>query len=254
MRRIKFSANVCPNSSIIIIIDSMTSVFNTDASLPYNHDLFESLIVKKRIKMDGKGNYCCLTTIIPSVAYSRKLRIYHMSEGYALVIPGNRGNIWLVVAFVGASSSSLSAVRTAYLSYSGRSCHSFVHQRIEKKQQLKMQVVAELTATTLSTHFLLRTSGNPVVVIVLSHRAKASLIDWIPVACRLCAVRLATFVKESLKGGVGLCLSYAPTAVCLQCPQRGYKFGRKISGGQRALKFLTINSQTQSLYQEKRPM
>ncbi|KER32035.1 hypothetical protein T265_01813 [Opisthorchis viverrini] len=29
---------------IIIIIDSMTSVFNTDASLPYNHDLFESLI------------------------------------------------------------------------------------------------------------------------------------------------------------------------------------------------------------------
>ncbi|KAG5451742.1 hypothetical protein CSKR_109171 [Clonorchis sinensis] len=34
---------------IIIIIDSMTSVFNTDASLPYNHDLFESLIVKKRI-------------------------------------------------------------------------------------------------------------------------------------------------------------------------------------------------------------
>ncbi|KER23118.1 hypothetical protein T265_08926 [Opisthorchis viverrini] len=25
----------------------MTSVFNTDASLPYNHDLFESLIVKR---------------------------------------------------------------------------------------------------------------------------------------------------------------------------------------------------------------
>ncbi|GAA49326.1 hypothetical protein CLF_102871 [Clonorchis sinensis] len=32
-----------------ITIDSMTSVFSTDASLPYNHDLFESLIVKKRI-------------------------------------------------------------------------------------------------------------------------------------------------------------------------------------------------------------
>ncbi|KER24640.1 hypothetical protein T265_07738 [Opisthorchis viverrini] len=31
----------------------MTSVFNTDASLPYNHDLFESLIVKKRVKVDG---------------------------------------------------------------------------------------------------------------------------------------------------------------------------------------------------------
>ncbi|KER22840.1 hypothetical protein T265_09147 [Opisthorchis viverrini] len=33
----------------IIIIDSMTSVFNADASPPYNHDLFESLIVKKTI-------------------------------------------------------------------------------------------------------------------------------------------------------------------------------------------------------------
>ncbi|KER19633.1 hypothetical protein T265_11645 [Opisthorchis viverrini] len=32
------------------IIGSMTSVFNIDASLPYNHDLFESLIVKKRVK------------------------------------------------------------------------------------------------------------------------------------------------------------------------------------------------------------
>ncbi|KAG5452473.1 hypothetical protein CSKR_201689, partial [Clonorchis sinensis] len=51
--------------AIIIIIDSMTSVFNTDASLPYNHDLFESLRVKRRIKMDGEGTYCCLTTIIP---------------------------------------------------------------------------------------------------------------------------------------------------------------------------------------------
>ncbi|GAA53784.1 hypothetical protein CLF_111129 [Clonorchis sinensis] len=36
--------------SFIIIIDSMTSVFNTDASLPYNHDFFESLIVKKKNK------------------------------------------------------------------------------------------------------------------------------------------------------------------------------------------------------------
>ncbi|KER22875.1 hypothetical protein T265_09111 [Opisthorchis viverrini] len=30
---------------IIIINDSMTSVFNTNASLPYSHDLFESLIM-----------------------------------------------------------------------------------------------------------------------------------------------------------------------------------------------------------------
>ncbi|KER24403.1 hypothetical protein T265_07917 [Opisthorchis viverrini] len=36
-------------------IDSMTSVFNTDSSLPYNHDLFESLIVKKRVKVDREG-------------------------------------------------------------------------------------------------------------------------------------------------------------------------------------------------------
>ncbi|GAA57393.1 hypothetical protein CLF_112658 [Clonorchis sinensis] len=41
-----------------IIIDSMTSVFNTDASLPYNHDLFESLIAKKRIKPPGSASYC----------------------------------------------------------------------------------------------------------------------------------------------------------------------------------------------------
>ncbi|KER33418.1 hypothetical protein T265_12622, partial [Opisthorchis viverrini] len=33
----------------------MTSVLNTNASLPYSHDLFESLIVKKRIKVDGGG-------------------------------------------------------------------------------------------------------------------------------------------------------------------------------------------------------
>ncbi|KAG5454967.1 hypothetical protein CSKR_105904 [Clonorchis sinensis] len=42
--------DVEPHIYIIIIVDSMTLVFNTDASLPYNHDLFESLIVKKRIK------------------------------------------------------------------------------------------------------------------------------------------------------------------------------------------------------------
>ncbi|GAA57616.1 hypothetical protein CLF_112974, partial [Clonorchis sinensis] len=35
---------------LFIIIDNTTSGFNADASLPYNQDLFESLIVKKRIK------------------------------------------------------------------------------------------------------------------------------------------------------------------------------------------------------------
>ncbi|GAA50978.1 pangolin, partial [Clonorchis sinensis] len=58
---------------LYIIIDSMTSVFNTDASLPYNHGLFESLIVKKRIKMDGEGTYCCLTTIIPRCLHLQTL-------------------------------------------------------------------------------------------------------------------------------------------------------------------------------------
>ncbi|KAG5446649.1 hypothetical protein CSKR_108306 [Clonorchis sinensis] len=51
----------------------MTSVFNIDASLSYNHDLLESLIVKKRIKMDGEGTYCCLTTIIPRCLHLQTL-------------------------------------------------------------------------------------------------------------------------------------------------------------------------------------
>ncbi|KAG5449112.1 hypothetical protein CSKR_100233 [Clonorchis sinensis] len=33
----------------------MTSVFNTNVSLLHNHDLFESLIVKKRIKVNGEA-------------------------------------------------------------------------------------------------------------------------------------------------------------------------------------------------------
>ncbi|KER23761.1 hypothetical protein T265_08415 [Opisthorchis viverrini] len=38
---------------LIIIRDSTTQVFNTNASLPYNRDLMESVIVKKRTKVDG---------------------------------------------------------------------------------------------------------------------------------------------------------------------------------------------------------
>ncbi|GAA50360.1 hypothetical protein CLF_104420 [Clonorchis sinensis] len=53
----------------------MTSVFNTNALLPCNHDLFESLIVKKRIKMDGEGTYCCLTTIIIVCKQNNKVRL-----------------------------------------------------------------------------------------------------------------------------------------------------------------------------------
>ncbi|GAA57550.1 protein Jade-1 [Clonorchis sinensis] len=46
--------------TLIIIIDSMTSVFNTDASLSYNSDLSESHFVKKIIKVDGStaGHLC----------------------------------------------------------------------------------------------------------------------------------------------------------------------------------------------------
>ncbi|KER22412.1 hypothetical protein T265_09491 [Opisthorchis viverrini] len=53
------------------------------------------------------------------------------------------------------------------------------------------------------------------VCIVLSHGAEVSLLDWIPVDNRLCAVRLATSVKESHKRQVDRCLfivsAYAPT-------------------------------------------
>ncbi|KER20043.1 hypothetical protein T265_11325 [Opisthorchis viverrini] len=48
----------CPTANVIIIIDSMASLFNTDASLSHNHDLFESLVVEKRVKVDGEGISC----------------------------------------------------------------------------------------------------------------------------------------------------------------------------------------------------
>ncbi|KAG5446165.1 hypothetical protein CSKR_106100 [Clonorchis sinensis] len=37
------------------VMDSTTLVFNTGASLPYKH---ESLVVKKRIKVDKEGTWC----------------------------------------------------------------------------------------------------------------------------------------------------------------------------------------------------
>ncbi|GAA57194.1 hypothetical protein CLF_112312 [Clonorchis sinensis] len=42
------------NHVIINIIDSIISSFNTDVSLRSNHNLFQSLIVKKRMKRDGE--------------------------------------------------------------------------------------------------------------------------------------------------------------------------------------------------------
>ncbi|KAG5445248.1 hypothetical protein CSKR_110452 [Clonorchis sinensis] len=54
----------------ISLIDSMTSVSNTDASLPYNHDLSESRILK-RIKVDGKWTHSGVRT--PPDTYSGNL-------------------------------------------------------------------------------------------------------------------------------------------------------------------------------------
>ncbi|KER26334.1 hypothetical protein T265_14019, partial [Opisthorchis viverrini] len=83
--------------------------------------------------------------------------------------------------------------------------------------------VIELIAPSVSTRFRLRTSGDPEaaavgcagVGIVLSHRAEISSLDQISVDIRLCAVRLATSVKESHKWQVDRCpfivSAYAPT-------------------------------------------
>ncbi|GAA50189.1 hypothetical protein CLF_104174, partial [Clonorchis sinensis] len=59
----------------IILIDSTTSVFNTDAMLPYNHDLFESLIVKKRMKMDAEQAFACMAQVNDPLHQERDSRI-----------------------------------------------------------------------------------------------------------------------------------------------------------------------------------
>ncbi|KER27186.1 hypothetical protein T265_05720 [Opisthorchis viverrini] len=53
--------------------DQSPHMFNTDPPLPYNHDLFESIIVKKRIKVDGGGNY----RNFPWLAFDRSYRAHH---------------------------------------------------------------------------------------------------------------------------------------------------------------------------------
>ncbi|KER21647.1 hypothetical protein T265_10068 [Opisthorchis viverrini] len=70
--------------------------------------------------------------------------------------------------------------------------------------------VSELTAHSLSSRFRLCTSGDAEATaagyaglgIVLSERAEGSLLGWIPVDSRLCAVRLATSVRESRESEV----------------------------------------------------
>ncbi|KER27537.1 hypothetical protein T265_05427 [Opisthorchis viverrini] len=88
-------------------------------------------------------------------------------------------------------------------------------------------IVTELTTPSLSSRFRLRASGDAEaaaagyagVDIALSDRVGASLLNRIPFGSwrrrRLCAVRLATSVKESHKRQVDRCLfivsAYAPT-------------------------------------------
>ncbi|KER31990.1 hypothetical protein T265_01918 [Opisthorchis viverrini] len=92
------------------------------------------------------------------------------------------------------------AVRTAYLLYLGCSCHSSVLWRFGEMSSGDPEAAAV---------------GCAGVGIVLSHRAEVSLLDWIPVDSCLCAVRLATSVKESHKRQVDRRLfmvsAYAPT-------------------------------------------
>ncbi|KER28454.1 hypothetical protein T265_04683 [Opisthorchis viverrini] len=66
---VAFRRNGGPEALVGLLLLNVTSVFNADASLPYTHDLFESLIVKKRVKVDGEGTYCLLNTIIPRCLY-----------------------------------------------------------------------------------------------------------------------------------------------------------------------------------------
>jgi len=80
-----------------------------------------------------------------------------------------------------------------------------------------------LSAPSVCSRYRLRTSGDPSsqaagyagVGIVLSSRAEASLVDWIPVNARLCAVRLTTSTATQRSLGNKRCLfvisAYAPT-------------------------------------------
>ncbi|CAM0512289.1 unnamed protein product [Fasciola hepatica] len=83
--------------------------------------------------------------------------------------------------------------------------------------------VIQLTAPGISTRYILRTSGDEAaravgqrgVGIVLTDKAEAALLDWIPVNSRLCAVRLQGSVgvrKDScVKRNLFVISAYAPT-------------------------------------------
>ncbi|KER28845.1 hypothetical protein T265_04387 [Opisthorchis viverrini] len=71
---------------IITIIDSMTSVTNTDASLSYNRDLLESLIMKKRIK-SRVGHLSASATL--NLAWKTALFSANDGSAYATHVPTN---------------------------------------------------------------------------------------------------------------------------------------------------------------------
>ncbi|KER26945.1 hypothetical protein T265_05924 [Opisthorchis viverrini] len=85
--------------------------------------------------------------------------------------------------------------------------------------------VSWLTASGVSTHFELRTSGDAEaaavgctgVGIVLSHRAEVSLLYCMPVDGRLCTVRLATSAKGPQKQEVDQCLLIVSTCASTDC-------------------------------------
>ncbi|KER30880.1 hypothetical protein T265_02806 [Opisthorchis viverrini] len=76
---------------------------------------------------------------------------------------------------------------------------------------------------------------------VLSHRAEVSLLDWIPVDSRLCAVRLATSVKESHKRQVDRCL-FIVTKSSIKTP----KF-RHLVNNDDSVKMRVLDSETESV-------
>ncbi|GAA47342.1 proteasomal ubiquitin receptor ADRM1, partial [Clonorchis sinensis] len=71
----------------VIIIDIMTSVLNSDASLPYNHDLFKSLIVKKRTEVYGEETV--LMTPVENDHVSEKRTINWMHSGRDWAMPAS---------------------------------------------------------------------------------------------------------------------------------------------------------------------
>ncbi|KER28660.1 hypothetical protein T265_04535 [Opisthorchis viverrini] len=94
---------------IIIIIESMTSTFNTNASLPYNHDLFESLIVKKRSFARSRVGHLSVYAIL---SWAWKTAFFSANDGlaYATHVPINAKYTHLQINLVPTRDSTESLV------------------------------------------------------------------------------------------------------------------------------------------------